>query len=164
MAAIGDADAQRVAVPKFRYIVVGLMFVGSVLLWADRLNVSVAAPLIVKDYGWSPTVLGAVFSAFTFGYLITQFPGGRLGDSMPRRILGVTGILWSFFTIVTPFGRTPQLMIAIRAALGVCEGPFLPTTVAVLARWVPRLERASVNGFVTSASNWAPVVRLMKFA
>ena len=163
MADIVGADAPvspRVAIPKFRYVVVGLMFVGSVLLWADRLNVSVAAPLIVKDYGWSPTVLGAVFSAFTFGYLLTQIPGGRLGDAMPRLVLGVSGILWSFFTIITPFGRTPAIMISIRAALGICEGPFLPTTVAILARWMPRLERASINGVVTSASNWAPVVFL----
>ncbi len=163
MADIIDAAAQplaaaRTGFPRFRYVVVGLMFLGSVILWADRLNISVAAPLIVKDYGWSPTVLGAIFSSFTFGYLITQIPGGRLGDAMPRRILGWTGVLWSLFTALTPLGRTPLIMGSIRFILGISEGPFLPTTVAVLARWVPRTERASINGLVTSASNWAPVV------
>jgi MFS family permease len=165
MADIIDAAAQprssaRAGFPRFRFVVVGLMFVGSVILWADRLNVSVAAPEIVKAYGWTPSVLGAIFSSFTFGYLITQIPGGRLGDAMPRRILGWTGVLWSLFTAITPFGRTPLLMGSIRFALGLSEGPFLPTTVAVLARWVPRTERASVNGVVTSASNWAPVLFL----
>jgi MFS family permease len=164
MADIIDADAPpttaRAAIPGFRFLIVGLMFVGSVILWADRLNISVAAPQIVKAYGWTPSVLGALFSAFTFGYLITQIPGGRWGDAMPRRVLGWTGVLWSVFTALTPIGRTPFAMGAIRFVLGLSEGPFLPTTVAVLARWVPRAERASVNGIVTSASNWAPVVFL----
>lgn len=165
MAKVIDAESQaiapaRVAISNFRYVIVGLMFIGATLLWADRLNISIAAPQIVKAYGWSPAVLGGVFSAFTFGYLITQIPGGRWGDAAPRRVLGYTALLWSLFTALTPFGRTPAVMMGIRSLLGLSEGPFLVTIVAMVTRWVPRGQRASVNGFITGPANWAPVLFL----
>ena len=46
-----------------------MFFVGSVLLWADRTNFSVAAAAWAKEYGWKPSTIGMMLSAFSLGYL-----------------------------------------------------------------------------------------------
>ena len=64
-------------------ICVTVFFVGSVILWADRTNFSVAAAVWAKDYGWQPSTIGMMLSAFSLGYLVHA--AGRRLDRRPRR-------------------------------------------------------------------------------
>src|SRR2546422_11624900 len=85
-----------------RWLIVALIFCMGVLMFIDRVNISIAAKYIMPEYGLSDLQMGWIFSAFVLGYAIMQIPGGWLGDQFgPRREL--TGaILWcSGFTAVT---------------------------------------------------------------
>ena len=68
-----------------------------------RVNISVAIMPMAKDYGWSPSVSGIIQSAFFYGYMLTQIPGGyvtaRLGG---RRVLPAGVSLWSVATAGVP--------------------------------------------------------------
>ena len=50
-------------------VTVIVFFAGSVLLWADRSNFSVAAAAWAKDLNWTPSTIGLMLSAFSLGYI-----------------------------------------------------------------------------------------------
>jgi MFS family permease len=145
---------------RFRYVVVIMAFIGNLILWGDRANIGVAAPAIADAYHWGPALMGSIFSAFTFGYWLTQIPGGRLGDYWPKRVSGWCAVWWSVFTALTVQGTTPTLMIAIRALVGIGEGPFPPTTTGLLSRWLPAHERGRAVALNVGASQLGPAILL----
>ncbi len=63
-----------------RYKLVGLLTTGSTINYADRVNISVAAPVMMSALGWDEAHFGVIFSAFLAGYTLLQFPGGVIAD------------------------------------------------------------------------------------
>ena len=63
-------------------VTVIVFFAGSVLLWADRSNFSVAAAAWAKDLNWTPSTIGLMLSAFSLGYLVIQPIGGWIADQI----------------------------------------------------------------------------------
>ena len=63
-----------------RYNMIGLLFCSSVVNYIDRVNISVAAPIIMATTGWDKDRFGLVFSAFLIGYALFQIPGGMIAD------------------------------------------------------------------------------------
>ena len=85
-----------------RWRIVGLVFVIYVLMFIDRVNISIAAKYIMPEYGLTDVQFGWIFSAFVLGYALVQIPGGWLGDRFgPRRVLTWAIVWWSVFTAVT---------------------------------------------------------------
>ncbi len=145
---------------RYRYVIVIMAFLGNIILWGDRANISAAAPVISDTFHWGPVLIGSIFSAFTFGYWLVQIPGGRLGDYWPKLVSGWCAVWWSVFTALTALGVTPALMIAIRALVGVGEGSFLPATTGVLSRWMPSNERGRSVSLNVGASQLGPAITL----
>src|ERR1700728_536714 len=83
--AMSMRSGQAPARPINWTLTVIVFFAGSVLLWADRTNFSVAAAAWAKEYGWTPSVIGMMLSAFSLGYLILQPIGGWIPDKIGRR-------------------------------------------------------------------------------
>jgi MFS family permease len=140
---------------------VAFMFVGDLLLWADRSNFSVAASAWNRQYGWTLGVTGAMLSAFSFGYFIAMPFGGFIVDRVgPRRVLAAAGAGFSLFCLLTPIApATLWLTGAFRTLLGVAEAPFLPAVTAAIARAIPRRERRGVyNAFIQSGSGLGPAI------
>ena len=80
------------------------------VMYIDRANISVAAPLIRKELGLTNTSLGLTFSAFGIAYAVFMIPGGWLSDRIgARKGLLVWGIVWSIATIAT-FTNSPAEM------------------------------------------------------
>ena len=55
------------------------------ITYMDRVNISAAAPLIGKEFGFSKITMGIIFSAFTWSYALFQVPGGWMGDKLGPR-------------------------------------------------------------------------------
>ena len=47
-----------------RFTVVILMFLSVVILYMDRVNISVVAPALMQELGWDRAMMGFVFSFF----------------------------------------------------------------------------------------------------
>src|SRR5882672_5099461 len=87
---------------SIRWLIIGLIFIIDILMFIDRINISIAAKYIIPEYGLSEMQMGSVFSAFVLGYALLQIPGGWLGDRFgPRRVLAGAIFWWSVFTIIT---------------------------------------------------------------
>jgi len=125
-----------------RYKVVGLLMLSTIINYADRVNISVAGPDIMRQTGWDKAQFGVVLSAFLLGYALFQFPGGLIADRWSaRKVLGLSCLGFSLFTALTPVGQIGfWLMLALRFFVGVCESISLPALASFNAQWVPRQE------------------------
>ena len=136
-----------------------VFFAGSVLLWADRTNFSVAAAAWAKDYGWTPSTIGTMLSAFSLGYLILQPVGGWIADKVgPRRTLAGAMAGWSLWVLLTPLAPTVLWVTAtFRVLLGAFEAPYIPASVAAVARAIPSIaKRGRFSAFVQSGAQLGP--------
>lgn len=134
-----------------RFNVVFLLFLSVVVLYMDRVNMSVVAPVLMQEFGWDPAVMGTVLSAFFLGYFLTQIPGGWLSDRWGAKgILGGAVSWWSMVTMCTPFAQTTAAMMTVRVALGLGEGMSPPCLYTSIARWVPIHERSRVSAFIAT--------------
>lgn len=125
-----------------RYKVVGLLFLSTIINYADRVNISVAAPDIMRETGWDKAQFGLVLSAFLFGYALFQFPGGLIADRWSsRKVLALSCLGFSLFTALTPLGQTSfALLLVLRFLVGACESASLPALAVFNSHWVPRQE------------------------
>lgn len=136
-----------------------VFFAGSVLLWADRTNFSVAAAAWAKEFGWTPSTIGTMLSAFSLGYLILQPVGGWIADKAgPRRTLAGAMAGWSVWVLLTPLAPTVLwVTAAFRVLLGACEAPYIPASVAAVARAIPSIaKRGRFSAFVQSGAQLGP--------
>jgi MFS family permease len=138
-----------------------VFFAGSVLLWADRTNFSVAAAAWAKDFDWTPSTIGLMLSAFSLGYLILQPVGGWIADKAgARRTLAGSMAGWSLWVLLTPLAPTVLWLTAIfRVLLGAFEGPYIPASAAAVARAIPSIsKRGRFAAFVQSGAQLGPAV------
>jgi len=136
-----------------------VFFAGSVLLWADRTNFSVAAAAWAKEFGWTPATIGMMLSAFSLGYLILQPVGGWIADKAgARRTLAASMAGWSVWVLLTPIAPTVLWLTAtFRVLLGAFEAPYIPASVAAVARAIPSVtRRGRFSAFVQSGAQLGP--------
>jgi ACS family D-galactonate transporter-like MFS transporter len=61
-----------------RWRMLGLVFVGTVINYFDRTNMSVVDPLITKECNVSPIGMVILFSAFSWAFAVATLPVGHL--------------------------------------------------------------------------------------
>lgn len=127
-----------------RYNMIGLLFCSTVINYIDRVNISVAAPVIMHETGWDKSQFGLVFSAFLIGYALLQIPGGVIADRWGgRKVLALAFCGFSLFTALTPLGQsTLGLLLTMRFLVGVFESLTMPALTSLNSRWIPRAEFA----------------------
>ncbi|HVA14777.1 MAG TPA: MFS transporter [Stellaceae bacterium] len=139
----------------------GVFFVGSVLLWADRTNFSVAAAAWAKMYGWTPSTIGMMLSAFSLGYLLMQPIGGWIADRIgPRRSVAACVAGWSVWVLLTPLAPSVLWLTAsFRVLIGLFEAPYIPATATAVARAIPsEARRGKFAAFMQSGAQLGPAV------
>ncbi|HXW48786.1 MAG TPA: MFS transporter [Xanthobacteraceae bacterium] len=140
-------------------VTVAVFFAGSVLLWADRSNFSVAAAAWAKDLNWAPSTIGLMLSAFSLGYLVIQPIGGWIADRAgPRRTLAGSMAGWSLWVLLTPLTPTVLWLTAtFRVLLGAFEAPYVPASVAAVALAIPsKTRRGRFAAFMQSGAQLGP--------
>ena len=119
--------------------------------YIDRVNISVAGPIIRKEWNLSQTELGFVFSAFAYPYAAMQIFGGWLADKFgPRLILTVLSVIWGAATLLCGFATALPMLIVLRFLLGVGEGGAFPTATRAFTYWMPVAERGFAQGITHS--------------
>jgi MFS transporter, ACS family, solute carrier family 17 (sodium-dependent inorganic phosphate cotransporter), other len=145
---LGTIAAARPTGWPRRFTVILFFFTCALILYIDRVNISVVAPVLMTEFGWDPAVTGTILSAFFVGYLLTQLPGGWLADRFGgKSVVGFAVAWWSLATFLTPFASVLPLMLAVRIGLGIGEGVTPPALHSMTARWIPAHERTRVIAF-----------------
>lgn len=151
-----------------RWLIAGMVGAFAFVSYIERMNISVAAELMMPDLGLTKIQMGQVFSSFLVGYAIFQVPAGKLGDFIgPRVTLALAAVLWGCATIFTAVvanvfvaGSASLLMalVAVRFLLGASEGATFPVGSRAIRNWTPPRERAFGNAFMMAGSASAAAV------
>jgi ACS family D-galactonate transporter-like MFS transporter len=136
---------------KVRYLILAVMCLMYFIAYIDRVNISIAGPLIREEFGLTPTQLGIVFSAFAYPYAAMQIFGGWCADKFgPRRVLTVLSVIWALATIVCGFAWGFTSLLVFRFVLGIGEGGAFPTATRAFTFWLPATERGFAQGITHS--------------
>ncbi|MCL6599194.1 MAG: MFS transporter [Alicyclobacillus macrosporangiidus] len=139
-----------------RWWFVVLLLIGAVVNYLDRANLSIANPLISKEFHLSPAEMGILLSAFLWPYALANLPAGWLVDRLgPRRLFAWASGLWSLVTFISGFSRTPTFLLTMRILLGISESPFFTCGLKVTERWFAKEERGLPTSIFNTGSQIA---------
>ena len=131
---------------KIRFGILALISVGTLINYLDRAVLGVAAPALTTELGLSASVMGLIFSAFSWTYAGAQIPGGVLLDRFGTRMVYFLSIaFWSAFTLLQGLVSGVVGLMTCRLGLGLAEAPCFPANSRVLSSWFPQHERARAN-------------------
>ncbi|HEY1888795.1 MAG TPA: MFS transporter [Steroidobacteraceae bacterium] len=137
-----------------RWVVVVATFVIAAISYLDRTNIAMAATSIQREFHIGDVQLGGVFSAFIFGYALTQPLAGRIADRIgAARAIAIAIVWWSVFTALLPAipagaAGAVGLLVAVRLLLGIGEAIIFPASNRLVANWIPSRERGLANGII----------------
>jgi D-galactonate transporter len=136
-----------------RWYILALISLMYLITYLDRVNISTAAPVISKEFGFDKITMGVIFSAFVWAYAIFQVPGGWLSDRFgPRTVLTTIVTYWSAMTAATAAATGAVSFIVVRFLFGVGEAGAFPGATRAMQLWYPPQERGFVQGITHSAS------------
>jgi ACS family D-galactonate transporter-like MFS transporter len=136
---------------KTRYLILAVICLMYFITYIDRVNISVAGPMIKQEFGLTATQLGIVFSAFAYPYAAMQIIGGWCADRFgPRIVLTVLSIIWAVATILCGFAWGVTSLLIFRFILGIGEGGAFPTATRAFTFWLPATERGFAQGITHS--------------
>src|SRR5947207_3063307 len=81
-------------ISNLRWWICGLLFASTVINYIDRQTLSVLAPYLKRDYGWTNTDFAKIVIAFRLAYAIGQSVCGRLMDRLGTRRGLTISVLW----------------------------------------------------------------------
>jgi benzoate transport len=104
----------------------------------DYTIITVAAPVIRKEWDLSATLFGIVFSAAMFGYLFGAVIFGTLSDIIGRKkTLIIASFVFSVGTLLVYFSHSLQSLIPIRVFTGIGIGGAVPCAITLTSEYSP---------------------------
>lgn len=117
----------------------------------DAIDVSILRGVLTpikKDFGLSDLQLGLLGFAFILTNVIASIPAGWMADRYRRnRIIGLTMLTWSGFSVMAAASVNYANLFAARALLGVGQAVDDPASTALLADFYPPRLRGRVFSF-----------------
>jgi len=142
-----------------RFYIVLLLFFNIVVNYIDRINLSVAAPLISKEFHWDPARMGIVFSSFLWTYALMLIPTGWLADKLGSRKVNAGAItIWSVGAMLTGAITSFGNMIAARLVLGAGEAASYPVAGKIVRQWFPASERGIATAIYNGGAYAGPAL------
>ena len=104
----------------------------------DYTIITVAAPVIMKEWDISTALFGVVFSAAFLGYLFGAIIFGTLSDKIGRKkTLMLASCVFSVGTLLVYFSHSMQSLIAIRVFTGIGIGGAVPCAITLTSEYSP---------------------------
>jgi ACS family hexuronate transporter-like MFS transporter len=132
-----------------RWTIAALLFLATTVNYIDRQTISVAAPVISRQFGFSATDYSWIVFSFLLAYAVMQAVAGGLVDRIGTRLgfsIAITG--WSLANMLHAFGSGVLSFSCLRFLLGAFEAANYPAALKAIAEWFPRQERAAAVGIV----------------
>jgi ACS family hexuronate transporter-like MFS transporter len=141
-------------IPALRWWICGLLFASTVINYIDRQTLSVLAPYLKQDYGWTNTDFAKIVIAFRLAYAIGQSVCGRLMDRVgTRRGLTLSVMWYSVAAMLTSLATGLRSFAAFRFLLGIGESANWPAATKAVSEWFPSRERAWAVALFDSGSS-----------
>ena len=142
-----NSAEQSTAKPRFRFVVMGALWVTFFFLFLDRVNISMAAPYLMDELGFSGKQMGLVLSVYYWGYIAGQLSGGVVADRFGiRGWATVMFFMWCVMTVLTGMCHSLYQFCLVRGFFGLSEGAVANPLHKIENHWVLPHERGWVYG------------------
>ena len=134
-----------------RWRIIALLLIATTINYIDRVNLSYAAPTLMREFGVGPAGMGIVLSAFLWTYFLLQVPMGLALDKFGVRfVYGGAALLWGVATMLTATAVGVLSLSAWRTLLGVGEAPLAPAGTKVIGFWAADHERGFASAMTVA--------------
>jgi ACS family hexuronate transporter-like MFS transporter len=168
-----NAQAVGATVGKYRWTICALLFFATTVNYLDRQVLSLLAPDLSKEFGWTNTDYANIAAAFQFVYAISMLFAGRVVDKIGTKAAYVVAIcVWSLGALMhafsVPMGAAAVAVLGVfgvaaapsivgfmisRAVLAVGESGNFPAAIKATAEYFPKKERSFATGIFNSGAN-----------
>jgi len=159
---------------KYRWTICALLFFATTVNYLDRQVLSLLAPDLSKEFGWTNTDYSNITSVFQFVYAISMLFAGRVIDKLGTKSAFVLAIsVWSIGAIMHAYsigmGEGVNSLLASvgmaavpvsiagfmisRAVLAIGEAGNFPAAIKATAEYFPKKERSFATGIFNSGAN-----------
>jgi ACS family hexuronate transporter-like MFS transporter len=139
---------------RYRWWIGSLLLGSTIINYIDRQTLSVLAPILKVEYGWSNQDFALIVISFRIAYAIMQAVSGRIVDRLgTRRGLTLSVVWYSTVAIATSAAQGLWSFCALRFLLGVGEAGNWPAATKTVAEWFPRRERGWAVALFDSGSS-----------
>lgn len=162
------------SIGKYRWTICTLLFFATTVNYLDRQVLSLLAPDLSKEFGWSNTDYANITAAFQFIYAISMLFAGRVIDKLGTKAgFALAIFIWSLGAVMhaysIPIGTALSHVLgwvglasvsvsvlgfmASRAVLAFGESGNFPAAIKATAEYFPKKERSLATGIFNSGSN-----------
>jgi MFS family permease len=148
----------HVKMSRREWIIVALLVVSVIINYVDRSNLSLAVPILEKQFSISAYRAGELLSAFFWTYALVQVFGiaGWLADRFHAGwVLFLGYLLWSVATAATGLTASFAALFAFRLLLGVGESVAYPCYSRIFAL-MPQEHRGRANSLIDAGTKLGP--------
>jgi ACS family hexuronate transporter-like MFS transporter len=146
--------SRRAAAGRLRWGIAALLFLSTVVNYIDRQTLSVLAPHLKAEFGWTNADFAWVIIAFRAAYGVGQMFSGRLLDRIGTRAgLSLTVACYSTVAALTSLATGLRSFAAFRFLLGAAESANWPGATKAVAEWFPRRESGWAVALFDSGSS-----------
>ena len=143
----------------FRWIILGLLFIATTILYIDRSALGILAPVLQKDIGWTEEQYGIINSVFMIAYALCFIIMGRLIDKIGTRKGYLVSIgIWSISTLGHALSGTWIGFAVARFSLAVGQSGSFPSAIKAVAEWFPKKDRALAVGIFNGGANMGTIL------
>ncbi len=162
------------SIGKYRWTICALLFFATTVNYLDRQVLSLLAPDLSKEFGWSNSDYANITSVFQFVYAISMLFAGRVIDKLGTKAAFLLAIfVWSIGAVMHAFSiglgegmnsvLTTVGLAAVpvsiagfmlsRAILAIGEAGNFPAAIKATAEYFPKKERSFATGVFNSGAN-----------
>lgn len=143
----------------FRWIICGLLLLGTTKNYMDRQVLGVLKITLQHDFGWNEIDYSKLVAAFQIAYAAGMLLAGGLIDRLGTRLgFALAMIFWSLASMGTALANSLGGFRMSRYALGFWEAAVFPASIKAVAEWFPKKERALATGIFNAGTNVGAII------
>jgi len=144
---------------NLRWWMAATCFLATTINYIDRLSLSIAAPAICREFGFSNTDYSSILMAFMIAYAIMQGVSGRIIDRIGTRIgMAASIVWWSLAGMAHALAGGLWSFRLVRFLLGAGEAGNWPGATKVVSEWFPARQRGLAVAIFDSGSSIGGII------
>jgi ACS family hexuronate transporter-like MFS transporter len=155
----GAIAAATARVPRYRWLIVGLLFAATAINYVDRQMIGVLKPTLSAEFSWHESDYARIVFWFQVAYAIGYVSFGRVVDALGARLGYALAIaIWTVSHVAHGFAGGVVGFAAARFGLGIGEAGNFPAGIRAVTDWFPQRERSFAIGLFNAGANIGAIV------
>jgi len=146
-------------VGRYRWLIVGLLFLATAINYVDRQMIGVLKPTLQQEMGWTEGDFATIVFWFQVAYAIGYIGFGRIVDLIGARLgYAVAIVIWTVSHMAHGLANGVTQFALARFGLGIGESGNFPAGIRAVTDWFPQKERAFAIGLFNAGANVGAIV------